>query len=57
MTDDHHEQDHPLAEVAEAPRGADSPDSPLVRLLALAEERPLTVEDFVAVRNGNDVSR
>jgi hypothetical protein len=52
MTDEHRAQDHPAADEATAPVA--DPDSPLVRLLALAEERPLTVEDFLAAREGGD---
>jgi hypothetical protein len=53
MTDEHRAYDAPGAE--EPPASHADPDSPLVRLLALAEERPLTVEDFVAARDGGDL--
>lgn len=56
MTDDHRAQDRRLARGASEPTGAESPDSPLERLLALAEERPLTVEDFLAAREDGDLT-
>jgi hypothetical protein len=54
MTDDAPNQDGSIDTEAGRPTVNEDPDTPLARLLELAEERPLTVEDFLTARSGGD---